>query len=85
MNALEYMDIFERYILRLRHLRYKVQFTGPTGTNAVEAFDKELIIETSGSRNHVIKCMPPLTITEPELGSGLNRLADSLHACLAQK
>ncbi len=50
-----------------------------------EAFDRGLIIETSGSRNHVIKCMPPLTITESELDSGLNRLADSLHACLARK
>ena len=33
----EFMEAFERVILRPRNMRYKLQFTGPTGTNAVEA------------------------------------------------
>lgn len=32
-----FLETFERQILAPRHLNYKVQFTGPTGTNAVEA------------------------------------------------
>jgi diaminobutyrate-2-oxoglutarate transaminase len=31
------LETFERVILKPRNLNYKVQFTGPTGTNAVEA------------------------------------------------
>jgi len=33
----EFMETFEECILRPRDLQYKLQFTGPTGTNAVEA------------------------------------------------
>lgn len=33
----EFLERFEELILRPRGLRYRVQFTGPTGTNAVEA------------------------------------------------
>lgn len=33
----EFIEAFERYILKPRGLTYKLQFTGPTGTNAVEA------------------------------------------------
>jgi len=33
----DFLETFERLILKPRHLDYKVQFTGPTGTNAVEA------------------------------------------------
>lgn len=32
-----FMETFERVILKPRNLRYTLQFTGPTGTNAVEA------------------------------------------------
>lgn len=32
-----FLDAFEHRILRPRHLDYRIQFTGPTGTNAVEA------------------------------------------------
>ncbi|WP_295898671.1 diaminobutyrate--2-oxoglutarate transaminase [uncultured Vibrio sp.] len=32
-----FLSVFEQTILRPRDLNYKVQFTGPTGTNAVEA------------------------------------------------
>lgn len=33
----DFLETFERLILRPRQLDYKIQFTGPTGTNAVEA------------------------------------------------
>jgi len=33
----DFLDAFERHILLPRKLDYRVQFTGPTGTNAVEA------------------------------------------------
>lgn len=33
----EFIESFERRILEPRNLHYKLQFTGPTGTNAVEA------------------------------------------------
>lgn len=33
----QFLDVLERHILSPRNLDYKVQFTGPTGTNAVEA------------------------------------------------
>ena len=32
-----FLETFEQLILRPRGLQYKLQFTGPTGTNAVEA------------------------------------------------
>ncbi|MBO3658897.1 diaminobutyrate--2-oxoglutarate transaminase [Acinetobacter haemolyticus] len=32
-----FIENFEQYILKPRRLNYKLQFTGPTGTNAVEA------------------------------------------------
>lgn len=33
----EFIDTFENLVLKPRALDYKIQFTGPTGTNAVEA------------------------------------------------
>lgn len=33
----DFLETFERVILQPRNMRYKVQFPGPTGTNAVEA------------------------------------------------
>jgi diaminobutyrate-2-oxoglutarate transaminase len=47
----EFLTRFSRLILEPRGLRYKVQFTGPTGTNAVEAALK-LARKVTG-RSHV--------------------------------
>lgn len=33
----DFLEVFERLVLQPIHLNYKVQFPGPTGTNAVEA------------------------------------------------
>jgi diaminobutyrate-2-oxoglutarate transaminase len=35
------------------------------------AFERGLVIETSGAQDHVVKCMPPLTIPDAELEEGL--------------
>jgi len=33
----DFMETFEKLVLKPRKMKYKLQFTGPTGTNAVEA------------------------------------------------
>lgn len=48
----QFLEAFERSILMPRGLDYKVQFTGPTGTNAVEAALK-LAREVTGRQNVV--------------------------------
>ncbi|HKK12626.1 MAG TPA: diaminobutyrate--2-oxoglutarate transaminase [Flavobacteriaceae bacterium] len=47
-----FINMFNRYILEPRELDYKMQFTGPTGTNTVEAAIKLAQIVTG--RNNVI-------------------------------
>lgn len=42
------------------------------------AFERGLIMETSGAKDEVIKLMPPLTIDEAGLKEGLNILKDSI-------
>ena len=46
------------------------------------AFERRLIIETSGARSEVVKLLPPLTITEEELKDGIARINDSLEVAL---
>lgn len=48
----EFLDAFERLVLLPRGLDHRVQFTGPTGTNAVEAALK-LARKVTGRRNVV--------------------------------
>ena len=43
----EFLEVFERVILKPRNMDYKFMFTGPTGTNAVEAAMK-LARKTTG-------------------------------------
>jgi diaminobutyrate-2-oxoglutarate transaminase len=45
-----FLEAFAHYILKPRDLNYRVQFTGPTGTNAVEAAMK-LARKVTGRRN----------------------------------
>ena len=49
---LDFLDTFETVILKPRKLKYKIQFTGPTGTNAVEAAIK--LARKVKQRSHVI-------------------------------
>lgn len=48
-------------------------------------FKSNLIIETSGADDQVVKCLCPLTITEDELNKGLDILEKSVHAILEQE
>lgn len=57
---------------------------GETATRISRAaFARGLIIETSGNRGQVLKCLCPLTITEEELRDGLQRLGASVEEVLA--
>lgn len=44
------------------------------------AFERGLVIETSGPRDHVLKCIPPLTIADEELDTALDILRQSVEA-----
>jgi diaminobutyrate-2-oxoglutarate transaminase len=47
------------------------------------AFERGLLMETSGPDGEVAKVMPALTITDEELADGLDRLSDAVHAVCA--
>jgi diaminobutyrate-2-oxoglutarate transaminase len=46
------------------------------------AFERSLLIETSGPKSEVVKLMPPLTIDEAGLERGLDTLARSIDWCV---
>ncbi|MCB1019373.1 MAG: diaminobutyrate--2-oxoglutarate transaminase [Bryobacterales bacterium] len=47
-----------------------------------QAFEKGLVIETSGSEGQVVKCLAPLTTSEGQLREGLRILAECVYAAL---
>ena len=47
---------------------------------AAAAFERELLVETAGPEDQVVKLLPPLTIEEEELELGLTRLADAVRS-----
>ena len=47
------------------------------------AFERGLLMETSGPDGEVAKVMPPLTVTDDELTKGLAILSDAVHAVCA--
>ncbi|MEM9601283.1 MAG: diaminobutyrate--2-oxoglutarate transaminase [Pseudomonadota bacterium] len=49
---IRFLETFESVILRPRQLDYRLQFTGPTGTNAIEAAIK--VARKAKSRSHVV-------------------------------
>ena len=51
-SKVEFLEAFDRVILKPRNLDYKIQFTGPTGTNAVEAAIK--LARKSTQRSHIV-------------------------------
>ena len=51
---------------------------------AAAAFERGLLVETSGADSDVVKLMPPLTIDDAELTQGLQILAQATAAALAQ-
>ncbi|HEX9808217.1 MAG TPA: diaminobutyrate--2-oxoglutarate transaminase [Alphaproteobacteria bacterium] len=70
--------------VRGRGLMRGIRFPGDGVSQAIarEAFDRGLIIETSGSDSEVVKCLPPLTIGEPDLLKGLDILEAAAVAVL---
>lgn len=48
------------------------------------AFERGLVIETSGSRDEVLKLLPPLTISDDLLQRGLDLITESTNAALTE-
>jgi diaminobutyrate-2-oxoglutarate transaminase len=55
------------------------------GRISQEAFSRGLVIETSGPQGHVLKLLPPLTISPAELEIGLDVIEKSVAAVVAPK
>lgn len=68
-----------------RGLARGLGFEEPERAGAVSkaAFERGLILETSGPDSEVVKIMPPLTLTDDELEQGLQIMSDSVHAAMA--
>lgn len=49
-----------------------------------KCFDNKLIIEVAGRKDSVLKTMPPLTISDDELLTGLNILKDAIKQTIAE-
>jgi diaminobutyrate-2-oxoglutarate transaminase len=72
--------------VRGRGLLWGVEFADPAQADRVcaAAFDRGLLVESSGPRSEVVKLMPPLTVSEDELEAGLVTLAESMAAVCGQ-
>jgi diaminobutyrate-2-oxoglutarate transaminase len=81
------VDSIEGAEVRGRGLVRGVAFEHPKMAAAVcrEAFDRGLLMETSGAESEVIKLMPSLLINDTELGHGLTIVAESIEAVTARK
>ncbi|MEV6350749.1 diaminobutyrate--2-oxoglutarate transaminase [Actinoplanes sp. NPDC051851] len=53
---------------------------GKASKVAAEAFDRGLLVETSGAEDEVVKLLPPLTTSIEELGEGVAILAEAARA-----
>lgn len=71
--------------VRGRGLAQGLAFTDPATATKVcaQAFDRRLLMETSGPESEVVKLLPPLTTTPDELDEGLDIIAASVDAVLA--
>ncbi|WP_069159868.1 diaminobutyrate--2-oxoglutarate transaminase [Nocardia altamirensis] len=68
--------------VRGRGLVQALAFDDPSLTGKVcqAAFDRGLLVETSGATGQVVKLMPPLTITDAEIDHGLELLTAAVRA-----
>ncbi|MGW3468040.1 diaminobutyrate--2-oxoglutarate transaminase [Saccharopolyspora sp. NPDC000995] len=57
--------------------------TNVAGKVSKAAFDRKLLLETSGPSSEVLKLMPPLTVSDDELEQGLQIVRESVQAVLA--
>lgn len=78
----EVVDPIDGAQTRGRGLIRGVSFERPEVAGAVcrEAFDRGLLLETSGPEGEVVKLMPPLVIDDDELARGLTIAAESIEA-----
>ncbi|MFB9906127.1 diaminobutyrate--2-oxoglutarate transaminase [Allokutzneria oryzae] len=69
--------------VRGRGLAQGLAFEQPdrAGKACRAAFDRGLLVETSGPESEVAKLMPALTITDAELEQGLALFADAVRSC----
>lgn len=81
-DALHALALRHEGELRGRGLIQGIRFEDPTLATQIsrEAFERGLVIETSGAEDEVLKLLPPLTITDDELLRGLDVLRQSLLA-----
>jgi diaminobutyrate-2-oxoglutarate transaminase len=73
--------------IRGRGFAWGIAFRDPALAPAVcaAAFQRGLLMETSGPESEVAKLLPALTITDVELTEGLDILADSVNAVLTKQ
>lgn len=71
-------------VVRGRGLGRGLKFDDPGQAQQVRAvaFDRHLLMETSGQRDDVVKLLPPLTIADSDLDEGLSILDASVRAVL---
>lgn len=67
---------------RGRGLAWGLEFADPdrAGTVCRYAFERGLLVETSGPRSEVVKLLPPLTISQEDLDKGLLILTAAVNA-----
>ncbi|MVU83888.1 diaminobutyrate--2-oxoglutarate transaminase [Nocardia sp. ET3-3] len=73
---------FDGITTRGRGLVHGVVFDDASAAEKVcaSAFQRGLLVETSGPEDEVVKLLPPLTISDSELDHGLELLAESVDA-----
>jgi diaminobutyrate-2-oxoglutarate transaminase len=72
---------------RGRGLARGLVFSDPELTRAAcaAAFERGLLVETSGPNCEVVKLMPPLTATDDELTDGLEIIAECVHVTASRR
>lgn len=87
--ASAFKDLVESYpeanlVAKGRGLARGLEFANGDLAGAVckEAFDRGLLMETSGPDGEVMKLLPPLTLTDEELSEGLAIISESVAAVL---
>lgn len=63
----------------------EMEFDGLASEVAEQAFERKLLVETSGADDQVLKLLPPLTITDEELDQGFEILGAALDAAIAAR
>jgi diaminobutyrate-2-oxoglutarate transaminase len=73
--------------VRGRGMIWGIEFSNAEMASLVcrKAFEKGLLIETSGARDHVVKLLPPLTTSLEDLTFGLSIVKDSIESVLEEE